>query len=52
LIIGAIGGDVNGQPVTGTVYVLTGVPGLAAWAQRGRSPLREPRPTALQPGHR
>lgn len=29
LIIGAIGGDVNGQPVTGTVYVFAGGPGLA-----------------------
>ena len=29
LIIGAIGGDNNGQPVTGTVYVFAGGPGLA-----------------------
>jgi hypothetical protein len=28
LIIGAIGGDVNGQPVTGTVYVFSGGQGL------------------------
>ena len=29
LIIGSIGGDNNGQPVTGTVYVFAGGPGLA-----------------------